>query len=610
MADGIQKVNAGLKDMSTAADLAVAGLQGVQNSVLQTGKGMEGLHNLLKNTGNSLESLTRGLSNFSEAVPGLGLVGDAFSVLSGTLGMVSGAADILTNTFLNSVKATDSLSSVNRDLTRNNFELAAQFGRSLEEAERFTEFMIQSSDVLSKSDFGYQNMATESKEMVKALAQQRLSFEVMKETVTSTAGSFNLYSTAVLQAQALGLTYSEYASNMNSLILQQGMNVQQAAGTLSIFGNLAEETGLTVGKISEALNSLGNSFKKMGLDATFGESFLRGFHTALKDTGIGLDAVAEMTQVFGNRMASLSTNYGSAFITAMRGGLDVGSGGALGAGIQLQAQLMDPNVDQAELGKNIADAVRQSVASFTGGEIITVREAAESRDPRMEQAYYAQTQILKSLYGISDPQEQARTLELLQQISDAQISNDRDAIASIGEDLQKALNLRQSTISNEDKLNTMVAAQLGQLQSQTHLLRLIAAASQNIFVDSTAPFIENKLDDLFSNTGQIEKRLEEYMSQVRTGPSTSFLDSLSGTRGEEMLKKWKDEQEQIQQSRAKDFGEGIKDFFEWVKNGNVINVQSSELLRAIQNLPGELAKIMPTVHTGGKSKVNGIVGGD
>jgi hypothetical protein len=607
MADEISRIEqlaSGFKSLTDSSGAAVQALNEVNDAVLNSGKGMQGLAGAIDQTGNSLNLLSKGIGGIVGAVPGLGLVDTAFGALGDTIGLVTNVAGVLNETFMNSVRGVDALSAVNRELTRENFELAAQFGRSLEEAEKFTEFMIRSADELSKADFGFQNMATENRKMVQALGQQRLSFDVMQQSIQTTAGTFDLYSTAVLQAQALGLDYNQYASIMSDLILQQGMSTQEAAEALSIYGDLAGETGLTVSKISESLTGLGNSFRKMGLDATFGESFLKGFSDALADTGIGLDAVAEMTQIFGSRMAALSTNYGSAFITAMRGGMDAGSGGALGAGIQLQAAIMDPNTDQARLGMDIASAVRDTVASFTGGDIVTVQEAAQSRDPRMEQAYYMQTQLLGSMYGISDPQEQARTLELLQQMADAQTTGDVGAMESISADLQEAIGVRQETMSNEEKLNTMVAAQLGQLQQHTELLRMIAQVGQETLIDPAAGMIEGGLDTLFSNVPMIEEKLAEYAQQVERGEADTMMGAAL-TGGESPLIRRLAEID----SMKGDTAAARDQLFDFVKGGGELNINSGDIVRAIQSLPEEIAKLISGKSPdGGNSQAAGVVG--
>lgn len=601
----VKQLAEGFKELTSTSGKVVDALDEVNNAVLNSGKGMDGLTGAIKNTGNALTSLSKGFGGIVGSIPGLGMVGTAFGALGDTVGLVNTVTETLTDTFMDSVKAVDALSMVNRELTKENFELAAQFGQSLEEAEAFTEYMIQSADALSKADFGYQNLATENRQMVKELGNARLSFNQMQENIESTAGSFDLYSMAVLQAQSLGMSYTQYASAMGDMILQQGMSTQEAAQALAIYGDLAGDTGLTVNKISEALTGLGNSFRKMGLDATFGESFLRGFATALEDTGIGLDAVAEMTQVFGQRMAGLSTNYGSAFITAARGGLDAGSGGALGAGIQLQAKLMDQDTDQAALGMEIASAVRDTVASFTGGDIVTVTEAAQSRDPRMEQAYYMQTQLLSSMYGITDSQEQARTLELLQQMADAQTTGDRDAMAELGSQLQEATGMRQETLSNEEKLNTMVAAQLGQLQQHTEFLRMIAQVGEETLVDPAAGVIEGGLDSLFAGVPAIEKQLEEYAQKVERGEADSIADAAITGGNDALIRRMSEIQ--IERDSQRVATDPVVDFLK----GNSISIESRAIVEALQALPTKLAELMSSGKPSGSTGTHaaGTVGG-
>lgn len=594
----IEQLNAGLQNLVSSSSTATNALNELNDTVLNSGKGMEALADSINKSFLSVKQLANGIGGVVGSVPGLGIVGTAFGGLGDIIGKVGGATKLLTDGFINAVRGVDALTQVNRTLTNDNYKLAAQFGQTLDEAEKFTEFMLGSAEQLASADFGYQNFATESRAMVRALGEQRLSFDVMSDTIQTSTGSINLYSAAVLQANALGLEFRDYAGIMSQLMLGQGMSTQEAAETLSIYGDLAADTGLTVSKISESLTGLGNSFRKMGLDATFGESFLRGFSEALKDTGIGIDAVAEMTQVFGQRMAALSTNYGSAFITAMRGGLDMGSGGALGAGIQLQAKLMDQGTDQAQLGADIARAVRDTIASFTGGKIVTVQEAAQSGDPRMEQAYYAQTKLLERMYGISDASEQARTLELLQRMADAQTTGSVEAMESISQDLQKALGLREATLSNEEKLNATVLAQLAQLQEQTRLMRLIAQVGQGTLVEPTSGLIESGFENIFSAVPTIEKQLEEYANAIKEG-------DFDRGAGEKLIK-------QIAEAKMPEPSEPkIDQTVEFLKTG-VLNINTKKLEEVIiEQLPAKLAEILSSVlpkSSGGSGDTPGKVG--
>ena len=77
---------------------------------------------------------------------------------------------------------------------------------------------------------------------------------------------------------------------------------------------------------------------------------------------------------------------------------------------------------QAELAKNLSEGMRETLKSFTGGDIITVKEAAAA--PELSTQFYTQQKMLGSTYGISDSATQNRVLEYLSQLEDATYAGD------------------------------------------------------------------------------------------------------------------------------------------------------------------------------------------
>lgn len=472
MADKLLNLTEILKDLGATAETIPDSLNHINDAVLKTGKGYDGVVESISGLKSSLESIISiGEKNLPAGMSsGMSKVK---TVMEGVTNVASG----LESAFMGIVKSSDVLSAVNRTLLRENFALAAQFGTSMSSVEEFNISIMQNALNLKDAEMGYQNVTTEVMPMIRAMMGARLSIEQINETIVTSAGSFKLYEMAVLQATSLGMTQESYVNNMSQLMVEQGMSAQQAAGTLATYKDISSDTGISIQKVSQSLGTLGNAFKNAGLDANFGESFLRGFASAIEDTSIGIENAAEMAKSFGESLGRLSTNYGSAFITATRGGMDLGSGGALGAGIQLQAKLLDKDTDQAELGKEVAGSIRETLESFTGGDIVTVKEAATG-DPALERAYYTQTQILSKMYGIQDPTQQARTLEMLEELAQAEVSGDLDEMARIGQNLQEATGLRDKSLSNEEKLQTTVNSLLMEAMSQTSYLRAAALASE------------------------------------------------------------------------------------------------------------------------------------
>lgn len=603
----IDQLGKGLEDLIGSSGPAIQALNEINSAILKTGRGAEAAVGTIKGLSGSLKMFSDGVGEIIGVTPGLGVLGDAFKGLGGTIESVGNLIGGLGEQYIGAVRATDELSRTTRNLQATNFTLAAQFGKTFDEAKKFTDFMLISSEELSKADLGYQNFAEDTIPMVQALANQRLSFEKMQETVESTAGSYELYSIAVLQAQSLGLSMQEYSSLLSDAILKQGMSTQEATEQLSIYGDIAGSTGLTVGVVANSLNSLGNSFRKMGLDATFGESFLRGFADSLDETGIGIENAAELAQTFGQAMAGLSTDYGSAFVTAMRGGMDRGSGGALGAGIQMQAAMMDPNTNQGELGRDIAGAVRDTLASFTGGQIVTVSEAAESRDPRIEQIYYTQTKLLESMYGITDSQDQARTLELLERMSAAQATGDQEAMALIGEDLQEALGMRRETMSNEEKLNALATAQLAQAVQQTQLLGTAVSLLGEDMIGVGAGMLEGAVDSLSRGLPNINTSIEEALAKIESGEADNISEVLTGVKL--TSKTLLDNMKSLEISGNRNTPElNTKAELIQALEGIKLSITDSELSSDIRALTEQIKEMLTKVNSGGRFTPPGASG--
>lgn len=465
MADGGLKELKGLfKDISGIAPEVVSALNNVNDAVLKNGKSSEvaikSIGNLAEKLGSVAGSSSDLLGSLTGLTSGFGFLSDAFNAIGGSIKMFSDGA-------LELIRVTDSLSATNRQLIDSNFKLSVQFGGTLEAAEEYSEFMKQSSKELATADFGYQNFSEESLKMVEAFSNARLSSATLREEVTDGARSWNLYQMAVLQAEAAGMSMSEYANIMSDNILKQGMSVQESVDIISEYSAIAKETGLSTSIVSKTLSGLGDSFRKMGMDSNFGKNIMTAFAKSLSDVGLGIENAADLTQTFGSAMGNLSTNYSMSYLTAMRGGLNMGSGGALGAGIQMQAKLLDKNADQGQVGLELAQAISSTIKGLTGGNLVTLQEAAASGDARKEADYYTQTSMLGSLYGISDPADQARLIEVLKQLETGQGSSDSN---ELGKQLTEILDVRSRTKSEEDKMNAEMTATFTSIANSTEIL--------------------------------------------------------------------------------------------------------------------------------------------
>lgn len=600
MSNPLADIASSINEINNSSGDVIRAMGEINNSVLKTGDSMKGISDSLGSASSALKNFGKGLGGLVSIAPGLGLIGDAFEGIGNTLAAGVDGIKLFGDGLHNMVKFGDELTSVQRSITESNYDLAVQFGGTLSEAKKFSNFMTKSAADLSTADFGWQSFATDSIAMTEALARNGISFEKMEQTVSNTSKSMNLYSIALLQAQSLGLKQEEYAKLMSDAIMSQGMSVQQASETMAMYGSMSKETGLRIETVSDSLNGLGNSFKKMGLNARFGQSFLSSFASSLKETGLGIENAGDLAQSFGEAMANLSTNYGSAFVTAKQGGMDMGSGGALGAGIQMQAKMMDPNTDKAQLGKELGMSLAETLKDFTGGNLVTVQKAAESKDPRLEQAYYTQVELLKSIYGISDPQVAARTLEMLDKLNSAQTSGDTDLQAKLGSQLEDVLGARADTKSEESKINAQLNGSMVDNIAALGENTLAMSKLQTSMLESTVMAgVKSVAGDMFSKVGgqfpglkeEMEKLLKDSESGKITGVE-AYVKAFSDTFGSGAPK------EDKKYENHSDGGEGS------ILQTLLSKVLSVKVTSGLEDLPKifarELANILkPGASTGG-----------
>ncbi len=81
-----------------------------------------------------------------------------------------------------------------------------------------------------------------------------------------------------------------------------------------------------------------------------------------------------------------------------RGGMNC-SGGVFGASIEMQARMMDAEKsgDQSAMAKEMISAMKGTLQSFTGDDIVTVQEARES--PELQKTFVMQQKILQDMYN-------------------------------------------------------------------------------------------------------------------------------------------------------------------------------------------------------------------
>jgi hypothetical protein len=476
---------------------------------------------------------TDGVSSLGSAVKAIGKIavgpfdlagkavqafGASISISSALVGNLADGAHKAAKAYVN---AFDAPSKGMRRLDREMFDLTKQFGGTIDEAERFSDSLKkETSSEFSRSLFITRGQMQDFMQVTKSTS---LTFEQLSESVSTTLGATTLYNVALAASRSMGIDVRDGADLLNTAINKQGMTAEEAAGSFGMFAAVSENVGLRSSTVAKTLNNAVGSFSKLGLQAEFGRPVLEGFGRVMDNMGLGIENATGLTDTLTNSLAKLTTNYGNAYLMFQRGGLDIGGGGGsgvLGASIGLQAAMLDPNTDQAALGADLMGGMRDTLASFAGGEIVTVSDAAE--DSSLQSQFYIQQQMLKTQFGINDEQSANRILELLQDFGEAQRTGNVDAQQSLSEQLQREQQGTDKTLDEWEKANR-------NLEIQSNLLAIVARpALENLRENGAAPVraaingIINRVGEALQ--GKVEGGAALRLSQAATSTNQSILN--------------------------------------------------------------------------------------
>lgn len=338
------------------------------------------------------------------------------------------------------------------------FEIGKKFGAPIEESKRFADSIM----AIPASEFG-QALSMTRDELTKyyeAAGNTSLTQEVLNESVSTGIGETNLLAAATAFGESANMSAYRTMNLLNAVINKQGVAASEAADMLGVYAGVAKEVGLQIDDVANTLNGAVSQFGKLGISADFGAPVLEGFGRVVKDMGLGIEQTTSLTQGLTSSLGKLTEDYGKAYIMFQRGGLDFGAGGgALGASIGLQAELLkaEKTGDQAAIGAQLVGAMRDTIASFGGGNIVTVSEAAES--PELQTQFYTQQQLLMNQFGISDQSSATRTLELLAEIDEATRSGNLDAKEELQKQLENEVEGRDKTLDVLEQIEREISAQ-------------------------------------------------------------------------------------------------------------------------------------------------------
>lgn len=442
-------------DANESVDGVGDAINTINKKVLNGGLTMEVFSKHIKSVTKDSSNLIQSLGELGSSVTfGLdfGILSSSANILNAAFKTVAETTGFTMDMLKQGIDVVDGLTLYTRGLNAEMFKTVASFGMGYSAAKQYSEYLMSSANDYANAEAGFINPA-ERMEALKQLAQAGVPLKNLNAPIQTAAGSMDLLSASVLNAKALGMELGTYTQQLSSLMNKQGMSAQDASERMAMFSDVSEETGLSVDKVSGSLIGLANQHSKLGLTVEFGRPILESFTDSLTNMGFGFENAIDLSETLSSSLVGLTSNYAAAYVTFQRGGLDMGGGqGALGASIGLRAKLSPTNKDQdqGQLAMDMAGAMRDTLASFTGGNIVTVQEAASS--PELHNAFIAQTSLLKDLYNINDTGAQDRTLELLDQLNSATASGDSDLAKSLAENLQEAKTATNDTMAIQDRI--------------------------------------------------------------------------------------------------------------------------------------------------------------
>lgn len=432
--------------------------------------------NILKDMNDSFTSAKNSAQNLNRALSNIGAPEALTNALSSITNIVSASISLT----YDAIKAYDAMDSGLRTFAKDQFQLAAGIGKTFEESEKFAKSyrgIIEANSELSRE--GLYIGSQDIKNTIATLQKAGVSVEDLAEKSGVAIGKnkefqLSYAQTMAAQAEAMGMTVETYSGKMAAMVRKSGLSMEDSMKLMAASQDIARNTGLTVDEVTASLEGATSSFQKMGTTMDFGRPILKGFADSLKEVGLGVAQAGDLTSAFSQSLSKIVDSPALAYMTSLKGGFGAaagGTGGILAPSIQMQAQMMDQTPgSQAELARNLSEGMRETLKSFTGGDIITVKEAAAS--PDLSTQFYTQQKMLGSTYGISDSATQNRVLEYLSQLEEATYAGDEDTVDMLNKQIQEATTSNDKTMSLQEKMSQDIEKSKMLIDEQVQIMKL------------------------------------------------------------------------------------------------------------------------------------------
>jgi len=462
---GLRGLTEGTSDVARGLDSMSNSLEGFSKLGIDGKNSFDGLTSSLKTGISSLKSFT----DVTKSIPGLS---ELLSPLVGTLQVAMETMSNVIDITKGMAEAYDGIDKGTRELTKNQYSYAAGLGLTFDQAVKNTsafQGLIKANSELSERGIYFDS--EEFKRGVDVLQSAGIAMEDLTKA-SSVAGGLNNMQAMSLQAKAMGMDIGEYSRKIADMVRRNGLSIEESMGLMASSQSIAGETGLKVDEVTQSLESATSGFQRMGATMDFGRPVLKGFADSVREVGLGIGQAGDLAADFSKSLLGIVNNPALAYMTAMKGGFAGGMGGPggiLNPSIQMQAMMLNQEPGaQAELASNLSMGMREMLKSQTGGEIITVKEAAAG-DASTQARFYTQQQMLGSMYGISDTTTQSRVLEYLEQLESATAEGNQEQIDKINQQIADATNANDKTFDIQQKIAQTLDKSLILAQEQLNL---------------------------------------------------------------------------------------------------------------------------------------------
>lgn len=452
------------RDKLAIIDKAIQGLNSVVTAAITP---MDALNDSMGRNSDSVkafnEMTTKMSYSMASAAEKLGPVGKEIAA-----GIIA-SADAVTS-MNNQIKVLgdtlDSSTSNIRDYRNEMFQVASSFGEGYEESERLSKSLAgMAEDVSSRSVIGFEELKGAMERAVNGMGNMGIHYDKLFGTIETGAGSFKSLEAAILLSRKSGEDIRNTMNFVTQAVQKNGLSVEEAITQYSAFFDTAEKSGLKFEEIRSTLSSIASSYSMIGINADFARPIIETFGRSLAQTGLGISNATRLSESLSRSFVSVANSYEKAYIMAQKGGLDVGGGGggALGASIGLRARILKAEKagDQSTIGLEMAESMKKTIESMSGGRLISLEEAAEGGQ-REKSQFFKQESLMNSMFGL-DKDSAARTIEMLQKLDDTTVMSN-DAL--------------------KDELGKNIGDQLKNQDKNLGYQERIAASTENMFASS------------------------------------------------------------------------------------------------------------------------------